>query len=167
MEVINQDFERVYDAGGFLVGFVALNKKHYGKFAKLPMELFYEGRYLTQKAKWVYATLVSFKNNKTGATFPSYEKIMERSGINRKGDITDALNELERFGWIDRTRRFGQSNDYLVECPVVTLEDGTTFRPIRPTPVEAENWKNSLRKKNEKYSEYVPKKAVEISEIPF
>lgn len=165
------DFEPVYDADGYEVGLVATNQKHYGKFAKVPMELFYEGRHLSLEAKWVYATLVSFKNNKTGKTFPSYEAIMKRSGITRRQTIADALKELEHFNWIIRRKKVGKSNSYFVgECPVERTTDAfaLNFRPLRPTQAEAESWKASKRRQNDKWSEYVmPKEEVVNDATPF
>jgi hypothetical protein len=102
-----------------------------GKFTRVPNQMFDRGRYLTVKAKWVFATLCSFRNSKTGATFPSYPKIIERSGINRNDDISKALDELEEFGWLKRTHRFNESNWYDLSMPVV----------MRPTKEEAKYWK--------------------------
>ncbi len=49
--------------------------KRFGKFVGIPQKLFHLGRYLTPEAKWIYATLCSFTNNKTEKTFPSYEHL--------------------------------------------------------------------------------------------
>jgi hypothetical protein len=165
MNIIDEDFEEVKDEDGRVVGYALANRNHFGKFAKVPMELFYEGRYLSLKAKWVYATLVSFKNGKTGRTFPSYNAIMKRSGINRRQDIADALEELEHFNWITKTRHFSKANDYFVGgCPVTNLHDGTKFRPLRPTKSEADIWKSRNRKRSTQFNEFILDRTSKVTE---
>lgn len=154
---IKLGFRPVYDEDGFEVGMIAITQKHYGKFARVPMELFYEGRHLSPEAKWVYATLVSFKNNKTGKTFPSYESIMRRSGITRRQTISDALKELEHFGWITRRKKVGKSTSYSVGEPEKPLDD-VKFKPLRPTEAEAAEWKVTKRRRNERWPEFISKK---------
>lgn len=156
MDIIDEDFEEVKDENGEVVGFVAATSNHYGKFMKVPKELVYEGRCLSVKAKWVYATLVSFKNIKTGKTFPSYEAIMKRSGIRRKQDIADALAELEHFRWITRSRNFSKSNDYVVGgVPVRTLSDGRKFTPLCPTPSQAKMWRERNSKRTSEFTDFI------------
>lgn len=109
------------------------NKGMGGKFTRIPNALFERGSYLTVKAKLVYVALCSFRNNKTGATFPSYNKIKERSGLTRNEDITKAITELGQFGWLEKNRRFNKSNDYKLVIPV----------EVRPTKEDAKCWKST------------------------
>ncbi len=87
-----------------------------GKFVAIPLRLMTHGQYLTPEAKWLYATLRSFTNNKTDRTFPGYEKIIQRSGLNRNS-VAKALKELEHFHWIGKTKNFGKSSDYKLYNP--------------------------------------------------
>src|ERR1051326_4217935 len=87
-----------------------------GNFTKVENYIFQEGRYLTPNAKLVYIVLCSFRNNKTGKTFPSYGKIMEKSGLGRN-KVADALYELERFYWITRKKVFIGGNHYSLQYP--------------------------------------------------
>ena len=107
------------------------NKRMGGKFTRVPNEIFELGRYLTVKAKFVYIALCSFRNNTTGATFPSYAKIKERSGLKRNEDVSKAITELEQFGWLEKNRRFNQSTDYKLGIPIREL----------PTQEEDAKWK--------------------------
>lgn len=90
-----------------------------GTFTRVDNYLFEQGRYLTPEAKLVYVVLCSYRNNKTGKTFPSYEKIQERSGLGRN-KIAAALRELEYFYWISRNKAFTSSNHYYLSNPVDT-----------------------------------------------
>jgi hypothetical protein len=87
-----------------------------GNFTKVDNYIFEEGRYLTPNAKLVYIVLLSFRNNKTGKTFPSYDKIMAKSGLSRN-KVAAALNELEYFLWISRKKVFIGGNHYYVAYP--------------------------------------------------
>ncbi|HEX9929506.1 MAG TPA: helix-turn-helix domain-containing protein [Pyrinomonadaceae bacterium] len=117
------------------------------KFVKVSALLFNQGRYLTTQAKWVYATLRSFTNNETDLTFPSYNKIQERSNLNRVA-VANALEELEKFHWIKRENRFKQTNNYIMSPPIRRNADGTEAEDQTcPTKEEAAKWKNNLRNK--------------------
>jgi hypothetical protein len=88
-----------------------------GNFTRVDNYIFEEGRYLTPAAKLVYVVLCSFRNNKTGKTFPSYDKIIAKSGLGRN-KVAAALNELEHFHWISRKKVFIGGNHYRVSWPV-------------------------------------------------
>jgi hypothetical protein len=124
------------------------NKKlsdKFGQFVVVRMELFNQGRYLTPHAKWVYATLRSFTNNETDRTFPSYDKIEERSGLNRPA-ISRALQELEHFYWIEKQKNFGRSTNYILRKPILTHPDGRMLEDQTcPTKSEAAKWKEAVR----------------------
>jgi hypothetical protein len=114
-------------------------------FIKVPMYLFEQGKYLTAAAFRVYVALLSFQNQRTGKTFPAYPAIMERTGMGRNA-VADALNELEQFYWIERTRKFGQSNKYKLGRPSL---DGETA--VCPTQEEQLMYQQALSaKKHEK-----------------
>ena len=92
------------------------NGRYQKNFVQVPFELFENGVYLSERAKVVYITLISFRNNKNSKTYPSYQKIMERSGLN-KDQVAAALNELEYFGWIERKKGFQSVNNYTLMYP--------------------------------------------------
>src|SRR4051812_47136649 len=97
------------------------------RFVKVPLEIFLGGRYLTVQAKWTYAALRSFTNNKTLLTFPGYDKLMERSGLSRNA-VSKALAELEEFHWITKKKKFGKSNGYTFTFP--RMKDPSNNQPI-------------------------------------
>lgn len=85
-------------------------------FVKVSTDLLNRGKYLTPAAKWLYVALRSFKNVKDGRTFPSYKKIMGRSGLSRNA-VAKGLAELERWGWIVRQKTEGGNNYYKFYYP--------------------------------------------------
>ena len=139
-------------------------------FTKADNRLFWQGVHLTVDAKWVYVTLVSFRNSKTNATFPSYDKIMERSGLTRVR-VARAIAELEHFDWIAKNKRFNGSTHYHVSYPNVYkvgsngervgLSDDQTC----PTKDEAERW--AKRHKRQRTTVFLAPKDVRMDEIPF
>lgn len=139
-------------------------------FTKADNRLFWQGVHLTSDAKWVYLTLVSFRNSKTKATFPSYDKLMERSGLTRVR-VSRAIAELEHFHWIGKEKRFNESNRYDLTYPEryvnnalgeqVGLADDQTC----PTKVEAEQWAN--RRKRKRTALFLAPSDIRMDEIPF
>jgi len=125
-------------------------------FVKVPMFLFEQGKYLTDEAFRVYVALLSFQNQRTGKTFPSYPVIMERAGMGRNA-VADGLNELEAFYWIDRKRKYGQSNNYKLGRPSI---DGKAA--VCPTKEEQRRYQQSLSAKKKRdnvkpwHSDYRP-----------
>lgn len=120
--------------------------KRIGKFTGVTNLLFSLGVHLTPQAKWIYTTLSSFRNSGTGRTYPSYEKIMERSGMSRNA-VAKGLKELENFHWVTKQKNFGKSTNYNISSPVWV--DGNCDLPI-PTKEMASDWKKnqSLKRKN-------------------
>ena len=106
-------------------------KKNKKGFFIIPNTFYERGSHLTPKATKALITLYSFRNSETGATFPSYKKIKERSGFSRNDDIAKSLDELENFGWLERNHRFNKSNVYRLTIPAVE----------RPSKEEAAEWK--------------------------
>lgn len=118
-----------------------------GGWTQLDNRLFWQGRYLTANAKWVYATLRSFKNNDTGKTFPSYDAIVERSGLSRP-KVAEGLRELEKFSWIAKSKRFSKSTNYNLSYPAVWQDKSQgvlTPDQTCPTKEQASTWANRLR----------------------
>lgn len=114
-----------------------------GTHTRIPNVLFSRGRYLTPQAKWIYATLQSFWNYDSGQIFPSYPKIMERSGLTRPA-ISKALKELEHFGWIIKQRRFSKSTDYDLVDPELSIESRTDKEwYCCPTKQQAVDWRKA------------------------
>ena len=60
-----------------------------------------------------YVTVRSFHNSKNGKCYPSYEKIMERSGMSR-GTIASSIKRLEASGHfkVNHSNRQGTCNQY-------------------------------------------------------
>lgn len=107
--------------------------------------LFWQGRYLTSDAKWVYATIRSFMNNDTGKMFPSYDAILERSGMT-KPRLAAAQRELEHFYWITKRKRFSKSTIYKLSFPARVRPDKSLVADQTvPTKAEAVAWAMRLR----------------------
>lgn len=64
----------------------------------------------------IYVTIRSFHNSTTGKCYPSYEKIMDRSGLSR-GFIADSIKRLEVSGHfkVIHSNRQGTCNQYLFD----------------------------------------------------
>ncbi len=144
-----------------------------GYFVRVPTFLFEDGEYLTPDAKLIYIVLLSFTNNKTGKTFPSYEKIMMRSRMGRN-KLAAALNELEHFLWITRKKVFIGGNHYKLDRP--HNKNGTPV--FWPTKEAAQRYaievkKDKLRygwnpwEKEEPYPPYTEREDLDDGEIPF
>jgi Helix-turn-helix domain len=118
-----------------------------GYFTKVENYLFEEGKYLTPTAKLVYVVLCSFQNNKSGKIYPSYEKIMARSGLG-KNKVAAALNELHAFGWITRRKVFIGGNHYELLYPW-NKQPGLPRE--WPTKVEAKEYAQFVRERKPHY----------------
>jgi hypothetical protein len=85
-------------------------------------------KYLTDKKAGhrnfiVYNALLGFRNNKTGACFPSHTKIAAACGYQRLAVIR-ALADLEADGFITVARRLGDDGD--------KTSNSYTFRGLTP-----------------------------------
>jgi hypothetical protein len=118
-----------------------------GTFTRVENYIFEEGRYLTPAAKLVYVVLCSFRNNKTGKTFPSYKKIMAKSRLG-KNKVAAALNELEHFIWITRKKVFIGSNHYWFLYPW-NVQPGLPRE--WPTKEEAKEYARLVRERKPHY----------------
>jgi DNA-binding transcriptional MocR family regulator len=116
-------------------------------FTKVPNNLFENGRYLSPAAKLVYVVLCNFRNNKTGKTFPSYEKIMMKSGMSRN-KVAAAVNELEQFYWITRKKVFIGGNHYKLTSPI---EKETQQPCIWPTQDAAKQYAKQVKDEKPRY----------------
>jgi hypothetical protein len=139
-------------------------------FTKADNRLFWQGVHLTVDAKWVYLTLVSFRHSKTKATFPSYDKIIERSGLTRVR-VSRGIAELEHFLWIGKEKRFNGSNRYELTFPIRYKlsprgeKEGLADDQTCPTKFEAEQWAN--RHKRKRTAVFIAPNDVRMDEIPF
>ena len=118
-----------------------------GNFTKVENYLFEEGKYLTGDAKLVYVVLCSFRNNKSGRIYPSYEKIVDRSGICRNR-VAAALNELEAFRWMTRKKAFKGGNQYDLWYPWNVKPD---LPKEWPTKEEAKHYDKMIRERKPRY----------------
>ena len=109
--------------------------KQYGPYIMVPISVYERGRWLSSRAKLMWAVLKSFENRKNKQIFPSYDKLQERSGLSR-GSISLALEELETFGWLKKRKRFGHSTVYKLLIP----------EAITPTKEENKAWLTAKRK---------------------
>ncbi len=78
----------------------------------IPEQLLKDPR-IDSKSFKVYATLLSFRNRKTGRCFPSMPKIELRAAMCDKS-VRSALDNLESSGWIKRLKKKGEVNNYLI-----------------------------------------------------
>ncbi len=117
-----------------------------GSYTKIINRLFSQGRHLTPQAKWLYATLQSFWNEKTERIFPSYKSIEKRSGLTRPA-ISKALKELEYFRWVIKRKHFSKSTDYeLVYPKLINEKSGMSEDQTYPTKEQAVHWKKAEAK---------------------
>lgn len=116
-----------------------------GQFVGVPRYFMDNGKHLTLNAKWLYVTLLSFKNQKTKKTFPAYPAIMEQSGLSRQA-VAAALKELEHFHWITKKRNFSRASDYHLTCPVHGSE---RQRLLWPTKEAQKAYQYQLREERE------------------
>lgn len=119
------------------------------KFVMVSFDLLERGRFLTVAAKWLYVVLRSFRNEKTGATFPTYEKIMRRGGLSRNA-VAKGLAELEHFGWIERVKTEGKRTlSYKFSYPTLVNENNEEFGDQTfPTQKNASEWAKIHRRKS-------------------
>lgn len=91
----------------------------WGAFTIVPMELLESD--LSQSARLVFVALMSHVDHtrEEQRVYPSYEVIMKRSGISGRATISRAIDELEKRGWLHRTKRFSGSTIYTLTRPVV------------------------------------------------
>jgi biotin operon repressor len=82
-----------------------------GQFTKIPFDFIENAKSLSWHARWLYVTLMYYRNGKSGEAFPSYDKITELTRMRRE-KISKSIEELERWGWIQKHRRYSNSNVY-------------------------------------------------------
>jgi hypothetical protein len=144
-----------------------------GNFTRVDNYIFEEGKYLTPEAKLVYVVLCSYRNNKTGKTFPSYDKIMARSGLG-KNKVAAALNELHAFSWIRRRKVFIGGNHYELLYPW-NVQPGLPRE--WPTKEEAKEYARMVRERKPRYGtkswdkedveEYDEPEELDDDDVPF
>ncbi len=85
-------------------------------------------------------------NNDTKKMFPSYDAIMERSGLTRP-KVAAAQRELEQFYWITKRKRFSESTKYHLSYPTRLDKSQDILAPDQtaPTKEEAASWAKKIR----------------------
>jgi len=99
----------------------------WGSFTIVPMELLESD--LSQSARLVFIALISHVDHTRDEqrVYPGYEAIMKRSGISGRATISRAIDELEKRGWLRRTKRFSGSTIYTLTRPAVqNLNDSSS-----------------------------------------
>lgn len=99
----------------------------WGTFTIVPLELLESD--LSQSARLVFIALMSHVDHTRDEqrVYPGYDAIMKRSGITGRATISRAIDELEKRGWLQRTKRFGSSTVYTLTRPVVqNLNDSSS-----------------------------------------
>jgi hypothetical protein len=114
---------------------------------RVPSELFERGRHLSSPAKWLYITLKSFAVDDAGRISASYRQLRRKSGLTHSS-VAKRLDELECFGWLERTKSPGLPNGYILTCP--SLRNPITRKEvgdqIYPTEKLAEAWASTRRR---------------------
>ncbi|MDQ4121964.1 MAG: helix-turn-helix domain-containing protein [Acidobacteriota bacterium] len=114
------------------------------RFIQVYYNFFERGVYLSPAAKLVYITLKSFENAVSKKIFPTQEKIQEKSNLS-KNAVTQALKELEYFGWIKTTKICGRATRYKLLTPINPMEKfEEKIYPI-PSRESADRWRKSQR----------------------
>jgi hypothetical protein len=84
---------------------------------------------LTRAALAVSSVLVQYADKRTGACYPSIERIVAESGVPRTTAIK-ALKRLGQLGHMQITRRDGANNNYLLTSPDSGTSSGSETRSI-------------------------------------
>jgi hypothetical protein len=87
-----------------------------GRFAMIPHPFIERAKELSLHARWLFVTLMYFRNTKSGLSFPSYKTIRELTGLRRQM-ISSSIKELEKEGWLTRKKRYGNSTLYTLILP--------------------------------------------------
>ena len=80
-----------------------------GEFGIFPAKLI---KGLSPNLQVVLSWLIFHTNSKTGVSFPSHETLCRECGIKSRSTIIQALNDLERLGYIRKRKRFKESGGY-------------------------------------------------------
>jgi hypothetical protein len=97
------------------------------RFVAMPYFLNLDKQNLKTLDTLIYITIRSFHNSSTGLCYPSYEKIMEKSGLSR-GFVADSIKRLEAAGHfkITHSNRQGTCNQYYFN----------KLHPFKPIPYD-------------------------------
>lgn len=82
-----------------------------GRFAMITHSFIEQSKKLKFHSRWLYVALVYYRNTQSGKSFPSYNTIQKLTGLRRQM-ISKGIEELWAEGWIEKKRRFGNSNIY-------------------------------------------------------
>jgi hypothetical protein len=91
-------------------------------YTQPPTDLMLDHR-IDPKAYKVYAALLSFRDLKTLKCFPGIPAIHKRSGISETS-VKRSLNDLEKFGWMQRLKRKGEVNNYILYFSLDEMPNG-------------------------------------------
>ncbi len=80
----------------------------------------------------LYVTLAKFANSKTQVCFPSYETLMECSGIGRRNTVTKKLNLLKELGLIRILHSKGKGPNYYKLLHVGPKENSSSRNAQQP-----------------------------------
>lgn len=89
----------------------------WGTFVTIPKSFTAASKSLTDKARWLFVLLREYTNGESGKAFPSYDTIRERTGWGRS-QISNAIKDLEKHGWLIKTPQFGGVNLYTLVNPM-------------------------------------------------
>lgn len=90
----------------------------WGTFVTIPKSFTAASKSLTDKARWLFVLLREYTNGESGKAFPSYDTIRERTGWGRS-QISNAIKDLEKHGWLIKTPQFGGVNLYTLVNPMI------------------------------------------------
>lgn len=90
----------------------------WGAFVTIPKSFTAASKSLTDKARWLFVLLREYTNGESGKAFPSYDTIRERTGWGRS-QISNAIKDLEKHGWLIKTPQFGGVNLYTLVNPMI------------------------------------------------
>lgn len=106
----------------------------WGRFTVLP-NLFIEGwKELSDAARLLFVVLRYHTNEEKEYAWPSYDQLQNLTGWGRS-KISAAIQELEKYGWLERRKRFGSSVQYVLKrpsSPKVGLLENKELTPSSP-----------------------------------
>lgn len=82
-----------------------------GTFTPVSDNFIKEAKKMSFHARWLYVTLMFYRNTKSKIAFPSYTRITELTGM-RRDKISKSIKELVEAGWIVKKRRYSNSSCY-------------------------------------------------------
>lgn len=84
-----------------------------GQFAVCPVALLSDSR-LNPRQVQVFLALAAHANSATGQCNVSLDRIAEIVGLSQPADVSRAISALVKAGWVEKRRRFNETNIYTV-----------------------------------------------------